>query len=52
MPLFDSLRFGVLIHGAAADELSEKFPGLIGILASDIGKKTRELINHVVCNKK
>lgn len=52
MSLFDSLRFGVLIHGAAADELSKKFPGLIGILATDIGKKARELINQLVCNKK
>lgn len=51
MALFDSLRLGVLIHGAAADELSEKFPGLIGILATDISHKARELINQIItCN--
>lgn len=52
MPLFDSLRLGVLIHGAAADELAVNFPGLIGILASDISIKSRELINRIICSKK
>lgn len=52
MSLFDSLRFGVLLHGAAADELSTEYSGLIGILATDIGKKSRELVNQVICRKK
>lgn len=52
LPLFDSLRLGVLIHGSAADELALEFPGLIGILATDISKKSRELINQLVCRKK
>jgi hydroxyethylthiazole kinase-like uncharacterized protein yjeF len=52
MSLFDGLRLGTLIHGAAADELALSFPGLIGILATDISKKSRELINQLVCRKK
>jgi hydroxyethylthiazole kinase-like uncharacterized protein yjeF len=52
MPLFDSLRFGVFVHGAAADELSTQFPGLIGILASDVTKKSRELVNQLISRKK
>jgi ADP-dependent NAD(P)H-hydrate dehydratase / NAD(P)H-hydrate epimerase len=52
MPLFDSLRLGVLIHGAAADELAVSCPGLVGILASDISTKSRELINQIVSHKK
>ncbi|MCC2644239.1 MAG: bifunctional ADP-dependent NAD(P)H-hydrate dehydratase/NAD(P)H-hydrate epimerase [Burkholderiales bacterium] len=48
MPLFESLRFGTLIHGAAADELALEYAGLIGILASDVGNKSRKLINQVI----
>ena len=51
MGLFDALRLGVLIHGAAADELAVDFPGLIGILASDVSLKSRELINRLVVSK-
>lgn len=49
--LFDSLRLGVLVHGAAADELASQFPALIGLLASDISMKSRELINEIISTK-
>lgn len=50
--LFDSLRLGVLIHGASADELAKQYPALIGFLASDISLKSRELINQVIHSRK
>lgn len=48
MHLFDSLRLGVLLHGAAADELARLYSGLIGILPSDISLKLRDLINQII----
>lgn len=52
MSLLNALRLGVLIHGKSADELSFNYPGLIGIVASEVALKSRELINQLVVQKK
>lgn len=51
MAALDALKFGVYLHGHAADELVKKGIGPIGLTASEVSQEIRQQLNLMVTSK-